>query len=81
MIRRTASRPSGFFVGMDMMWQDLFAAVALAMVLEGLLPFLSPSTYRRVMEKMARSSDTTLRRTGLILMLTGVVLVYLLKSG
>jgi uncharacterized protein YjeT (DUF2065 family) len=62
------------------MWQDLFVALALAMVLEGLLPFLSPRTYRQVMEMMSRSSDSALRRTGLILMLTGVFLVYLLKS-
>jgi len=62
------------------MWQDLLAALALAMVLEGLLPFLSPRNYRRVMEMMSRSSDAALRRTGLILMLTGVFLVYLLKS-
>jgi uncharacterized protein YjeT (DUF2065 family) len=62
------------------MWQDLLVALGLAMVLEGLLPFLSPSGYRRVMEMMSRSSDSALRRTGLILMLTGVLLVYLLKS-
>lgn len=72
--------PSGFFVGLDNMWQDLLVALALAMVLEGLLPFLSPRNYRRVMDMMSRSSDSALRRTGLILMLTGVALVYLLKS-
>jgi len=72
--------PSGFFVGTEIMWQDLLVALALAMVLEGLLPFLSPRNYRRVMEMMSRSSDAALRRTGLMLMLAGVFLVYLLKS-
>ncbi|MBD3670578.1 MAG: DUF2065 domain-containing protein [Gammaproteobacteria bacterium] len=62
------------------MWQDLLVALALAMILEGLLPFLSPRNYRQMVEMLARSSDSMIRRTGFILMFAGVLLVYLLKS-
>lgn len=61
------------------MWSDLWVALALMVVLEGVMPALSPSLYRRAMLSLAQMDDRTIRSTGLGLMLAGAVLVYWLK--
>lgn len=62
-----------------MMWNDLFAAIALVLVVEGMLPFLKPERWRRVMNIIARQSDHALRIMGLVSMLIGVVLLYTVR--
>lgn len=61
------------------MWQDLLSAFALMLVLEGILPFLSPGTTRRTLEMASKMDDNGLRITGLASMLAGVVLLYLVR--
>lgn len=55
---------------------DLLVALALVMVIEGILPFLAPAIYRRALMTMAGEGDHTLRLVGLISMLIGVGLLY-----
>jgi uncharacterized protein len=62
------------------MWQDLMAAGALVLVLEGILPFLNPQRYRETMQNITRFNDQTLRTIGLISMVVGVALLYLARS-
>ena len=57
------------------MWHDLLAALALMLVLEGIMPFLNPSTLRRTLLQISRMSDGTLRFAGLTCMLVGVLLL------
>lgn len=61
------------------MGSDLWVALALMMVLEGLLPALSPRNYRQAVQSMSQLDDRSLRITGLVLMVIGAVLVYWLK--
>lgn len=61
------------------MWQDFWAALGLLLVLEGILPFLSPSGARRALEQAARSSDRTLRLIGLASMGAGIIVLYLVR--
>ena len=63
-----------------MNWHDLLAAFALYLVLEGLLPFLNPDAFRRLMSQVAGLPEPQLRRMGLISMLAGVALLYLVRS-
>ena len=58
------------------MWNDLWAAVALMMVLEGILPFLSPRTMRQVLLTAAQMDDRSLRLTGIVSMFVGLGLLY-----
>ena len=58
---------------------DLWTALALVLVIEGILPFLSPASMRRYMMQMLQMDDRTLRVAGLAMMLIGLVLVYLIK--
>ena len=53
----------------------LLGAVALMLVLEGLLPFLSPARWRAMFERATRLSDGQIRFVGLSSMLVGVVLL------
>ena len=53
----------------------LLGAVALMLVLEGLLPFLSPGRWRSVFAKATQLSDGQIRFIGLSSMLIGVVLL------
>jgi len=60
-------------------WQDLLTAIALVLIIEGLMPFLSPAGFRRTMEQVSRIPDRTLRTIGLLSMGVGVGLLYLVR--
>lgn len=55
----------------------LVGAVALMLVFEGLLPFLSPTLWREVFTKALRMSDGQIRFLGLSSMLVGLFLLVL----
>lgn len=55
----------------------VMGALALMLVLEGLLPFLSPSAWRQVFERAIRMSDGQIRFIGLSSMLAGLLLLVL----
>ncbi|MEW5943622.1 MAG: DUF2065 domain-containing protein [Pseudomonadota bacterium] len=60
--------------------QDLLLpALALVLVIEGLLPFLSPVLWRETFRKMTELSDSQIRFIGLGSMLGGLLLLYLSK--
>jgi uncharacterized protein YjeT (DUF2065 family) len=61
------------------MWTDLWSALALVMVIEGLLPALSPKSYRKAMFAMMQMNERSLRVTGLVSMIAGAVFLYLIK--
>ncbi len=61
------------------MWNDLLAALALLLVIEGILPFLNPGAMRRTMLSMAQLEDRVLRWVGLGSMLAGVVMLYVVR--
>jgi uncharacterized protein YjeT (DUF2065 family) len=58
-------------------WDDVVRAIALLLVFEGMLPFLSPDGWRQAMIQAGRLSDKTLRVIGLASMLAGVLILYL----
>lgn len=62
------------------MWETLLNALALMLVFEGLLPFLSPQRWRRLFEQATKLSDGQLRFLGLSSMLGGVLLLFLLAG-
>jgi uncharacterized protein len=60
-------------------WQDLFVALALVFVIEGVLPFLRPEAWRRTMGRIATKPDQAVRLIGFLSMMTGVVLLYIIR--
>ncbi len=57
----------------------LLLAFALMLVIEGLLPFLAPRTWRETFRRVTELSDGQIRFIGLSSMLVGVVLLTLLR--
>jgi hypothetical protein len=58
---------------------ELLIATALLLVVEGIWPFLSPQSFRRALLMVAAESDGPLRLTGLVSMVIGVGLLYLVN--
>lgn len=58
---------------------SLLAAVGLVLVLEGLLPFLTPRLWRDTFRKLLELSDGQLRFMGLISMLMGLGIVFITR--
>jgi uncharacterized protein YjeT (DUF2065 family) len=63
------------------MWDDLWAAIALMLVIEGIVPFLSPDGMRRMLVAMLQMDNRSIRVAGLISMLLGVALLYWVRRS
>ncbi len=61
------------------MWDELLAAFGLMLVLEGILPFLSPGALRQTLLRLAQLEDRVLRFAGLASMLLGLLVLYFFR--
>ena len=57
---------------------DIAVALALVLVLEGMLPFLAPSAWRNAFNKLVKMSDGQLRFFGLTSMIVGLIALLIL---
>jgi uncharacterized protein YjeT (DUF2065 family) len=62
------------------MWNDLGAAIALVLVIEGVMPFLNPSGLRQSLGRIAAMSDRSLRAVGMVSMVCGALLLYVVRQ-
>jgi uncharacterized protein YjeT (DUF2065 family) len=60
-------------------WHDIGVALSLMLVIEGIIPFLNPARWRRLVASLADINDSTLRLIGLASMLAGTVLLYIIN--
>ena len=60
------------------MGNDLLTALALVLIIEGLLPGISPSTWMKVMRDAAKMGPQGVRIAGIISMLSGALLLFIL---
>lgn len=60
----------------DAMW----TALALVLVLEGLMPAIHPGGWRRMFEQLLQLDDQKIRMMGLISMTAGLVLLWLIEA-
>jgi len=61
-------------------WNDLWAAFALYLVLEGVIPFLNPGGARRTFAAMSQMDERALRLIGLGSMIAGCVVLYFVRG-
>ena len=61
-------------------WPDLFAAFALFLVLEGIVPFLNPQRLKRAIAQLLSVPDWQLRLAGLGSMVCGLLLLVFIRS-
>ena len=57
----------------------LLSALALVLIIEGILPFLLPGFWREAFRRLTEMTDGQVRFLGLSAMLAGVLLLYLTK--
>jgi len=57
-------------------WHDLLAATALLLIIEGLLPFISPETLKKMYQSILVTPESSLRAIGLASIVAGLVLLY-----
>jgi hypothetical protein len=60
-----------------MQWENLGTALALIFVIEGIMPFLDPDGLRKSLQMVIEMDDKTLRIIGLVSMIVGLILLYL----
>jgi len=58
-----------------MAWTDLLSAIALLLIIEGLLPFFNPSGWKNVLLKVLQMDDKQLRFLGLTSMVIGILIL------
>jgi|TARA_B100001765_G_scaffold197696_1_gene148541 hypothetical protein len=56
-------------------FKELFIAISLVLILEGLIPFISPSLYKRTLLQMLEISESSIRIMGLFLIILGVIII------
>ena len=61
------------------MWHDFSVALCLVLVIEGIVPFLYPRRWREVVMMLSEVDDRTMRLVGLMSMLLGTGLLYLIR--
>jgi uncharacterized protein YjeT (DUF2065 family) len=64
---------------MQLMWTDLLAALALVLVIEGMIPFANPQSLRRMLVTLGQLDDRSLRIAGLVSMICGLVMLYIVR--
>jgi uncharacterized protein YjeT (DUF2065 family) len=61
-------------------WADLFAGLAFYLILEGLLPFASPRSWRRGLAAIAGLTDAQMRGFGLAVVIAGLILLFVVRN-
>lgn len=62
-----------------MNWTEILTAVALVLVIEGMLPFVRPGRYKQLVAQIVRLSDNQLRTVGLVSMIAGLLLLFVVR--
>ena len=63
------------------MGNSLWAAFALMLVIEGMLPFLLPAVWRETFRRLTEMTDGQIRFIGLSSMLVGLLVLLLTQTG
>lgn len=65
---------------MEWGFDQLFALLAVVLVVEGILPAISPDLWRKFLLNLVNYNDYVVRGIGLLLMVTGAVLLALVHN-
>jgi len=61
--------------------KDLASAIAIAIILEGILPFASPQGWKKAIARMLQLPDNQLRMVGFGVMLFGLLMLSWLRTS
>ena len=61
-------------------WTDILTALALVLIIEGLMPFIHPSGWRDALAKIIQFKDHHLRFFGITSIIIGLILLTWVRS-
>jgi uncharacterized protein YjeT (DUF2065 family) len=64
----------------DISWGDLGAAIALMLIIEGMMPFINPKTFRQMLEMVSQMEARHVRTLGAVWMGLGLLILYWVRS-
>jgi uncharacterized protein YjeT (DUF2065 family) len=64
----------------DISWGDLGAAVALMLIIEGIMPFVNPRTFRQMLEMVSKMEERSVRTLGAVWIGLGIALLYWVRG-
>ena len=50
------------------------------LIIEGMLPFISPKKYRQMVAEISQLGDNQIRNIGLVVMIIGVLVLFLVRG-
>ena len=50
------------------------------LIIEGMLPFISPRKYRQMVAEISQLGDNQIRNIGLVVMIIGVLVLFLVRG-
>lgn len=56
------------------------AAVALMFIIEGIMPFINPKTFRQMLEMVSKMEERSVRTLGAVWMGLGIALLYWVRG-
>lgn len=65
-------------MGLD--WTDLFAALAIVCIIEGIMPFINPTGMKRLLSRITALEDREMRIAGFLSMAVGLTILFLVRS-
>ena len=60
-----------------MWWQEMLTVLAMVLIVEGIVPVANPQWMRRMWQLMLSKGDAALRAAGVLSMLSGLLILYL----
>lgn len=61
------------------MWQNILIAISLYLIIEGMIPFISPNFFRQAVMRIAQLDDNGLRLMGLTVASAGIIMLYVVR--
>jgi uncharacterized protein YjeT (DUF2065 family) len=61
------------------MWQEILRALALVLIIEGLLPFIAPDRWRAMLLQVIKVDSRSLRIFGAVMIGSGIIALQLLR--
>ena len=61
------------------MWQDILTAFSLYLVIEGMVPFVSPKLFRQTVARIALLDDNHMRASGLAVIAAGLIMLFVVR--
>ncbi len=65
---------------MDIAWDDLWAAIALMLIIEGIMPFINPESFCRTLKVVSEMKRKSVRILGMIWIGLGLATLYWVRG-